>query len=60
MTRAPNFEAISCDPSVLPLSATIISPRIPLSSIARRVFFMQSASVSASFRQGMTTDSSIC
>src|SRR5689334_22779829 len=58
MTRAPRFAAIAWDPSVLPLSATTISPSIPASSSARRAFRMQVASVSDSLRHGMTTDTS--
>ena len=50
---------MSCEPSVLPLSATMTSPTIPCSSIARWALSMHVASVSASFRHGMTTDSSI-
>src|SRR3989338_6170636 len=58
-TRAPSFRAISGEPSVDPLSATITSPEIPPSLSARRAFSMQAASVSASLRHGMTMDSSI-
>ena len=46
------------EPSVLPLLAITTSPTMPLSAIARWAFSMQVASVSASFRQGMTTESS--
>ncbi len=42
------------EPSVLPLSATMISPRTPAAAIPRRALAMQPASVSASFRQGIT------
>ena len=49
---------MSCEPSLLPLSATIVSPWMPSSRKARFVFSMQVASVSASLRQGMTTLSS--
>jgi len=43
--------AIACEPSVLPLSATMISADSPSFSIADWAFWMQAASVSASFRQ---------
>ena len=49
---------MSGEPSVLPLSATITSPARPASRRARMAFSMQVASVSASFRQGMTMDTS--
>ena len=42
------------EPSVLPLSATMISPRTPARWIPSRAASMQRAIVSASFRQGMT------
>src|SRR5580692_8200579 len=58
-TRAPSPPAISREPSVLPLSATMTSPSIPFSRIARQAFSTQVAMVSASFKQGITTDSSV-
>jgi hypothetical protein len=51
--------AIACEPSVLPLSATTTSPAMPCSRNARAASSTQSARVSASFRQGMSTVSSI-
>src|SRR5579863_2241952 len=59
MTRAPSTTAISAEPSVEPLSATITSPLIPASRSAAQAFRTQMPKVSASFRQGITTDSSI-
>ena len=44
---------MACEPSVLPLSAMMISPRTPARWIPSRADSMQRASVSASFRQGM-------
>ena len=49
---------MACEPSLLPLSATRISPRTPWVARKRCAFPMQVASVSASFRHGMTIDSS--
>src|SRR6185503_18550726 len=57
-TRAPAAVASSRDPSVLPLSATMTSPLIPYFARASRACFTQSATVAASFRHGMTIDSS--
>src|SRR5215469_14324848 len=57
-TRAPIRAAISDEPSVLPLSATMISPAIRCSQSTRRTFSMHSGRVSASLRQGITTDNS--
>src|SRR5262245_25809413 len=51
--------AIACEPSVLPLSAMMTSPAIPPTRRASCAFRMQVSSVSASFRQGITTDTSI-
>src|SRR5277367_5156003 len=56
-TRAPSFVAISCDPSVLPLSAITTSPRMPSFSILPRAFLTQVPSVRLSLRQGITTES---
>src|SRR5213083_1211300 len=58
-TRAPSERAISCEPSVLPLSATTTSPSTPAlcsPAWARRT---HSPTDSASSRQGITTDTSI-
>src|ERR671925_649958 len=52
--RAP----IACDPSVLPLSATMISPTILCLQSPCHAFLIQLSKVSASFKQGMTTDTS--
>src|ERR1043166_3318153 len=49
---------MACEPSVLPLSATTISPSTPLSSRKRRALAMHEPIVSASSRQGMTMESS--
>src|SRR4030095_6579127 len=57
-TRAPRRVAMACDPSVLLLSATITSPSILFSRNARCAFSIHVARVSASFRHGMTTDTS--
>src|SRR5258706_7608045 len=57
-TRAPAAAARSRDPSVLPLSATITSPLMPYVARAPRACVTQSATVAASFRHGMTIDSS--
>ena len=55
-TRAPCAAAISRDPSVDPLSTTTTSPSIAADRIASIAASMQAATVSASFRQGITTD----
>src|SRR6478736_2071493 len=57
-TRAPAAAAMACDPSVEPLSATTTSPWMLADWNAPRAFLMQVSRVSASFRQGMTTDTS--
>jgi hypothetical protein len=57
-TRAPARVAMPCEPSVEPLSATMTSPSMLADSNAASAFRMQVSSVSASFRQGMTTDTS--
>src|SRR5215472_15448179 len=57
-TRAPIRAAISDEPSVLPLSATMISPAIRCSQSTCRTFSMHSGRVSASLRHGTTTDNS--
>jgi hypothetical protein len=49
---------MSWDPSVDPLSATTTSPTTPSVAKERDALRMQVARVSASFRQGRTTDSS--
>src|SRR5688500_13685787 len=46
------------EPSVEPLSAMMISPWMLADSKARWAFLMQVSRVSASLRQGMTTESS--
>jgi len=56
-TRASSLSAIACEPSVLPLSATITSPRIPRHSIVAKVFWMQVPHVRLSLRHGITTES---
>src|SRR5215469_3678184 len=58
MTRAPCDWAISIDPSVEPLSATTTSPVRPPSANARQALSMQMPSEFASFRQGITTETS--
>ena len=57
-TTAPSSRAMSWDPSVDPLSATTTSPTTPSVAKERVAFRMQIARVSASLRQGRTTDSS--
>ena len=57
-TTAPSSRAMSCDPSVDPLSATTTSPTTPSVAKERVALRMQVARVSASLRQGRTTDSS--
>src|SRR5262245_19812183 len=59
-TRAPKFEAKSVEPSVLPLSAMMISPAILESLRKRCAFWMHVATVSASFKHGITMESSTC
>src|SRR6266571_2313011 len=49
---------MTAEPSVLPLSATITSAESPSFSAERCAFWMQRAMVSASFRQGMTIETS--
>src|SRR6266498_349213 len=56
MTRAPAARARSPLPSVEPLSTTITSPAKPVSLSTARAAPTHSAIVSASSRQGMTTD----
>src|SRR5436305_2969405 len=58
-TRAPSSVAIEVDPSVDPLSATITSPMIPWLRSVSTAFRTQLAIVSASLRQGITTEISI-
>src|ERR1700730_861208 len=57
-TRAPCPSAISIDPSVDPLSATTTSPRNSPAANAAIALSTQIPSEFASFRQGMTTDTS--
>ena len=49
---------MSCEPSVDPLSATTTSPTTPSAAKERLALRMQVARVSASFRQGRTTENS--
>src|SRR5215510_10944832 len=49
---------MACEPSVLPLSATITSPAILYSHNACCALTMHVARVSASFRHGITIDTS--
>src|SRR6218665_3790324 len=49
---------MSCEPSVEPLSATITSPTIPDRCRYSCALSIQTASVSASLRHGMTMESS--
>src|SRR6266568_6388021 len=58
MTRAPRRLAMAWEPSVLPLSATMVSPAILCSHNARWAFSIQRANVSDSFKQGITMDTS--
>ena len=58
-TRAPRRSASPTEPSVEPLSATRTSPRNPSPSIPRLAFSTTTSIVPASFRQGMTTLTSI-
>src|SRR6218665_1867407 len=58
ITRAPCARAMSCEPSVEPLSATITSPTIPDRCRYSCALSIQTASVSASLRHGMTMESS--
>src|ERR1700693_5470956 len=57
-TRAPHDSAIPIEPSVEPLSATTTSPFIPAFAKAVSAFSMQIATEFASFRHGITTDTS--
>src|SRR5213593_3642024 len=50
---------MSIDPSVEPLSATTTSPQMPASLKAASALSMQRAIELASFRQGMTTETSM-
>jgi hypothetical protein len=50
--------AMSTELSVLPLSATMISPAMPASDSAVCAFSMQTDRVSASLRHGITIDTS--
>ena len=59
MTRAPARAAHSREPSVEPLSATITSPAIPPAAKYALAFLTHSPTVLASFRQGMTIESSV-
>ena len=61
-TRAPWAVASTCEPSVLPLSATSTSPATPARARAALACMTQSAIVSASLRQGISkvTSSSAC
>src|SRR5487761_1168910 len=54
-SRAPRSRAICWEPSVLPLSATMISADNPPLAMALCACLMHLASVSASSRQGITT-----
>src|SRR6266511_344205 len=54
-TWAPSRRAISCEPSVLPLSATTTSPSIPRSFMHCCALATQVANVSDSLRHGSTT-----
>src|SRR5688500_3691801 len=56
--RAPARSAMDWEPSVEPLSAMMISPWMLADSKARWALRMQVSRVSASLRQGMTTESS--
>ena len=57
-TRAPSALEISMLASVLPLSETTTSPRCRVAAIASSALRMHGPIVGASFRQGMTTESS--
>src|SRR5260370_31750386 len=57
-TRTPRSSGIWMEPSVEPLSATITSPVSPDARNAFTALSTQKASEFASFRQGMTTDTS--
>src|SRR5690349_1007600 len=57
-TTAPSSRAMSWDPSIDPLSATTTSPTTPSVAKERVALRMHAARVSASLRQGRTTDSS--
>src|SRR5437870_5246732 len=58
-TRAPFRRAISMEPSVEPLSATTTSPDTWDRTKKSSAFRMQVSIVSASFRHGITTETSI-
>src|SRR5579871_647820 len=58
MTRAPCWRAISAEPSVLPLSAMITSPGVPIAFNACLALSIQQPTVRASFRHGMTIETS--
>src|ERR1700737_188201 len=57
-TRAPCDSAISMEPSVEPLSATITSPQRPADLNAPIALSTQMAREFASFKQGITTETS--
>src|SRR6266478_2000270 len=57
-TRAPRFSATSIDPSVDPLSATTTSPRSSAARNASIAFATQIPIEFASFKHGITTDTS--
>src|SRR5579863_4594148 len=57
-TRAPSFSAISIEPSVEPLSATTTSPHRPAARNASIAFETQTPREFASFKHGITTDTS--
>src|SRR6266567_7266398 len=58
-TRAPVRRAISTEPSVEPLSATTTSPEMLEPAKKVSALRMHVSSVSASFKQGITTETSI-
>src|SRR6202790_3550656 len=58
ITRAPSFSAISTEPSVEPLSATTTSPRSLAARKACIAFSTHTPIEFASFKQGITTDTS--
>ena len=57
--KALNEMGISGEPSVEPLSTTTTSPEIPMARRARQAFSTHTPTDSASFRQGITTETSI-
>src|SRR4051794_2191107 len=59
MTRAPSDLAISRDPSVLPLSAMMISPWKLCRARYASALAMQAERVAASFRQGIKMESAM-